>query len=91
MKKTKDLVLTLLEKYPSTRGNDNELYYQFFKAKYGTTDLNDIRKSTTDEFVSVVRYRRLLQKLNPFLLPSKNVQKQRLAREGRFKEELCKY
>ena len=81
-------VVKILEEHEDARGNDNKLYYYFFKEEYGTSDLKKISKMSINKFASVSRYRQKIQNEMPWLRADEITQKYRKKREEKFKEEL---
>ncbi len=88
-KHLKKKVTAILVRNTSARNNDNVLIAKVLKDMYGTTDMEQIAKvETTSITESITRVRRLVQRANPFLGPTKNVSKRRRMKELEIKEEM---
>ena len=73
----------ILVDYPETRDSDIKLYKVILKKFYGTVDLSMI-DFDGDIFASIKRTRAKIQKENPYVKPSKEVQRKRHQMEEKF-------
>ena len=69
--------------YPELRDSDIKLYKKILMRFYHTTDISKIELDG-DIFTSIKRARAKIQKDNPYLRPSKEVQKKRHQMEEKF-------
>lgn len=81
MKSDREKVEKILLEHIDARGNDNALYYYYFRDYVGTTNLAVIKDMRVDKFVTLARIRRLVEKHNPFLAADVITQKGRKARQ----------
>ena len=87
LKTTEQLVKEILTEVPSSRGNDNILYFEYFWRKYKIQTLGEIcYKCHHNEFESVGRLRRKVQAMNPFLMPEETTRRRRKLAEEDYKE-----
>lgn len=86
-KQIKSRVMNIMIRNKKTRDNDNLLIAKALKELYGSTDIAEIAQvETTSICETITRMRRMIQRSNPLLGPSKNVSKRRQMREEEFKE-----
>lgn len=91
MKKIKEKVINKLINKKRTRDNDNLLIAELLQELYGTTDMRQVATMTNEGICeTITRQRRLAQRQNPLLAPSKNVSKARARQELKFREEMRK-
>lgn len=84
----KEAVLKILQESPKARANDNYLIYRVYRLMNWPMNLAEIAKEGENKFESIRRERARAQKLNPFLLPNREITKLRKAKEERFRNEM---
>ena len=83
-----EIVRNLLVKYPSTRGNDNELIYRYLKKMGKPTDYEFLRTYNVNVAESIRRTRQKIQAQNPMLLPKPGTQRKRKSLEAEIREAM---
>lgn len=76
-------VETILFDYPETRDSDIKLYKVILNKFYGTVDLSKI-DFDGDIFASIKRVRAKIQKENPYVKPSREIQMKRHQMKEKF-------
>lgn len=87
-KTTKSLILHVLENYPNTRDNDNNLYVQCAK-ELGAKTLEDLENIELN-MVSVHKLRQKIQNKEGLFLPSEKIQELRNIRKDEIREIMGK-
>lgn len=88
LKDVEETVYRLLELYPETRDNENELVFRFLVAKRMPTDYCLLRTYSTSIAETVCRARRKCVERNPALKGNKRVTARRKAREQEYRETM---
>ena len=87
LKTTEQLVTEILLEVPSSRGNDNILFFEYFWRKYRIQTLGEICYTChSNEFETARRMRQKVQAKNPFLLPSEPTRRRRRKAEEDYRE-----
>jgi len=86
-KDIRNKVFNKMVKNKKTRDNDNLLIAEILKEVYKTTDMKEVAKMTNEGICeTITRLRRMIQKSNPLVAPSKNVSKARARKEEEYRK-----
>lgn len=82
----KEKIISILERYPETRNNDNELTYRYLKECNMPTDYEYLRNLNYNIADSISRIRRKAQESNPLLFANQHTKANRTKSESEIKE-----
>ena len=82
------IVTEILEDYPKTRNNDNELIYQYLKRMGMPTDYEYLRHYDVNVSESIRRTRQKIQERNPLLKANEPTANRRLVLERTIRETM---
>ena len=82
------IVTEILEDFPETRSNDNELIYRYLKRMDMPTDYNYLRHYDVNIAESIRRTRQKIQERNPLLKANEPTANRRLVLERTIRETM---
>lgn len=82
------IVAEILEDFPETRSNDNELIYRYLTRMGMPTDYNMLRHYDVNVAESIRRTRQKIQERNPLLRAKASTENRRLVLERTIRESM---